>query len=96
MANDRPIERHTLRELLSHAEKLAREVSELVQGQYLPKAGEFRELSRVRRDRTHYPTLHILDNAAGRLLEVRDRMKAVLDHLHAIDERVRKERLEVK
>ena len=88
----------TLRDLLTHTEKMTRDVIETVHGQYMPKVTEFRELSRPARKKSQYPTLLGLDHAAQRVevavTDLRGLMKSVEENVAAIAERIRKERLE--
>src|SRR4051794_8773190 len=60
--DDRPIERLTLRELLTHAEKLSRDVTELAHTEFAGAVSDFRELSRPHRRKSHFPTMLAIDN----------------------------------
>ena len=59
---DRPIERMTLRQLMSHSEKLAHGVREHVTTTYFKQLGDLRELARPVRRKSHYPTVTSLKN----------------------------------
>jgi hypothetical protein len=93
---DRPLERMTLREILTQIEKRSRELTEFVHGQYLPKIGEMNELSRSYRRKSHFPTLQQIDNSIQRvekaLASLRGMTDAIAEHLRAIDERISEER----
>ena len=57
MGSDKPVRRMTLRQLLTHSEKCARDLIELVHTGFLARVVDFRELSRPVRRRSHYPKL---------------------------------------
>jgi hypothetical protein len=90
--------RMTLRDLLIHTEKMARDITESVHSQFTPKVTEFRDLTRVTRKKSQFPTLHTIDNAMHRVEvtveELRALMTAVGANVGQIAERIRKERLD--
>jgi hypothetical protein len=93
---DRPLERMTVREILTQIEKRSRELTEFVHSQYLPKIGDMNELSRSYRRKSHFPTLQQMDNAIQRvekaLAILRGMTDAIAEHLTVVDERISKER----
>jgi hypothetical protein len=94
---DKPSRRMTLRQLLTHSEKLARDLIEHVQTTLLTQVADFRELSRPVRRRSHYPTLIALQNALRKLqsaTEETNTMAELLeDELQEIREHARRERI---
>jgi hypothetical protein len=63
MKLEKPTRRMTLRELITHAEKCARDLAEHFHSNVLPHLSEFRDLNRPVRRRSHYPTLLALQNS---------------------------------
>lgn len=96
MQNDRPLQRMTLRERLTHAEKCARDLIEHIQSNLLPRHGDFRDLNRPIRRRSHYPTLLALLNCLNKLQQATDEAQELANYLHEnlqdIREHARKER----
>jgi hypothetical protein len=90
--------RMTLRDLLIHTEKMARDITESVHCQFTPKVTEFRDLARISRKKSVYPTLHTIDNAMHRVEvsveELRKLLASVEANVGAIAERIRRERLD--
>ncbi|MFO0965980.1 MAG: hypothetical protein U0793_10405 [Gemmataceae bacterium] len=66
MASDKPIRRMTLRQLLTHAEKLTRDLIDLIHTGLLARLADYRDLSRPVRRRSHYPTKIAVHNALRR------------------------------
>jgi hypothetical protein len=97
MATDKPIRRMTLRQLLTHAEKLTRDLIDLVTTGYLSRVNDFRDLSRPIRRRSHYPTMLAVHNALRKLLEVNQDVHKqagdLLEHLDAICDHANRERV---
>ena len=60
---ERPQHRMTLRQLMTHSEKVVRDLLEHLNTVLLPREQDFRDLSRPIRHRSHYPTLLALHNA---------------------------------
>jgi hypothetical protein len=89
--------RLTLRQLLTHAEKCARDLLEHFQATLLPRVSDFRELSRPVRRRSHYPTLLALQNSLNNLQEAGQQTHDMVIHLQEqlgeIRERARRERV---
>ena len=90
--------RMTLRDLLIHTEKMARDVTESVHTQLMPKVTEFRDLARTQRKKSQFPTLHTIDNSMHRVEitveELRTLMTAVDENATLIAERIKRERLD--
>src|SRR5262245_61082026 len=82
MAADRPLRRMTLRQLLIHAEKTARDIIEMVNTNYMARVTDFRDLSRPVRRRSHYPTLLAVQNALRKLMETAELAKNTCDLLN--------------
>ena len=96
MVQDKPLHRMTLRQRLTHAEKCARDLIEHLHANLLPRHGDFRDLSRPVRRRSHYPTLLALLNALKKLEQGAEETQALANYLHEnlhdIYEHARKER----
>jgi hypothetical protein len=97
MLTDRPQRRMTLRQLLTHSEKCVRDLIEHLNSVVLPRAQDFRDLSRPIRRRSHYPTLLALHNALQRLsesgAEAQQMADYVLELLEEIREHAKRERI---
>src|SRR5688572_22013599 len=97
MASDKPIRRMTLRQLLTHSEKLTRDLIDLVTTGYLSRVNDFRDLSRPVRRRSHYPTMLAVHNAMRKLLEVNQHVHEMaadlMEHLDAICDHANRERV---
>lgn len=87
----------TLRQLLTHSEKCARDLIELMQTAYMTRMSDFRDLSRPIRRRSHYPTLLALQNALRKLMETATRTQEMAASLHetleAIQDHANRERV---
>lgn len=96
MPVDRPARRMTLRQLMTHAEKCARDLIEHFQATIMPRVSDFRDLSRPVRRRSHYPTMMALMNALKKLQEAGGEAQVLADYLqeqmNAIREHARRER----
>lgn len=97
MTTEKPIRRMTLRQLLTHSEKCARDLAELVHTQFLTSVSDFRDLSRPVRRRSHYPTLVAMQNALRKLCEASEKMNQTVDflneHLDAIRDHANREKV---
>ena len=82
MASEKPVRRMTLRQLMTHAEKICRDLIEQVQTNLLNRVTDFRDLSRPVRRRSHYPTLIAVHNALNKLMETATEAKILGDYLH--------------
>lgn len=98
MVADRPIERMTLRELLTHAGKLTRDLSELANSPHQKCISDLHELSRPTRRKTQYPSIVSLQNAVHRYAESTRELNAMIatieEHLQAIWEQANRARFE--
>jgi len=87
----------TLRQLLTHSEKCARDLIELVQTGFLTRIADFRDLSRPVRRRSHYPSLLALQNSLRKVLESveqnKELTKLLNEHMEAIRDHANKERV---
>jgi hypothetical protein len=78
---DRPQRRMTLRQLMTHSEKVVRDLIEHMNTVLLPREQDFRDLSRPVRRRSHYPTMVALHNALMKLHESGDETSEMADYL---------------
>ena len=94
---DKPVRRMRLRELLTHAEKCARDLIEHFHTTMLTRMSDFRDLSRPVRRKSHYPTLIAVANALRKLQQAADETASMADylaeHLDAIKEHAGRERV---
>jgi hypothetical protein len=67
MIMERTQRRMTLRQLLTHSEKVVRDLIEHMKTEFTSRAQDYRELTRPVRRRSHYPTLIALHNALQKL-----------------------------
>ena len=97
MAADKHLRRMTLRQILTSAEKIARDLIEQMQTGFMVRASDMRDLSRPVRRRSHYPTLLAMQNALRRLTEGGDKIHGVMEelneHLEAIRDHANRERV---
>jgi hypothetical protein len=97
MTIDRPQRRMTLRQLLTHSEKVARDLIEQMHTVVLPREQDFRDLSRPVRRRSHYPTLLALHNSMTKLhqsgTETQEVAEYLVELLQEIREHARRERI---
>ncbi len=82
MGSEKPIRRMTLRQLLTHSEKCARDLADLIHTSFLSRVSEFRDLSRPVRRRSHYPTMLAMHNALRKVLESSEQMQNLAEFLH--------------
>ncbi len=96
MVNEKPVQRMTLRQRLTHVEKRARDLIEHIHAALLPRHTDFRDLTRPVRRRSHYPTLLALHNALNKLTqgaaETQDMADYLNENLQDIREHARRER----
>jgi hypothetical protein len=87
----------TLRQLMTHSEKCARDLIEHLHTVLLPREQDFRDLSRPVRRRSHYPTLLALHNALHKLhdgtVEAQQMADYLLELLQEIREHAKRERI---
>ena len=97
MPAERPARRMTLRQLLTHSEKCARDLIEHCHTTMLGRISDFRDLSRPVRRRSHYPTILALGNAMKKLLEAGQEADVLavylLEQMQEIREHARRERV---
>jgi hypothetical protein len=97
MPIDKPPRRMTLRQLMTHSEKCARDLAEHLQASLLPCVSEYRDLSRPVRRKSHYPTLVALANALKKMEQAGEESRALADYLQEnlkeIHEHARRERI---
>jgi hypothetical protein len=89
--------RPTLRQVLTEAEKGARDLITHMQAELLPRVAEFRELTRPVRRRSKFPKLIAVQNALRKLQEVAagqgNMANGLLRQMDEIHERAKQERL---
>jgi hypothetical protein len=97
MPVEKSFRRLPLRELLTDAEKRARDLAEHLHVTWLARATDLRDLSRPVRRRSHYPTLLALLNALQKFVQIDEETKGLIDNLsqelEEIREHARRERL---
>src|SRR5262245_51224889 len=97
MGAEKPIRRMTLRQLLTHSEKCARDLTDLVHTNFLGRVSDFRDLSRPVRRRSHYPTMLAMLNALKKLEDSAEQLQALADflneHLDAIRDHANREKV---
>lgn len=97
MVVERPSRRMTLRQLLTHSEKVTRDLIEHFQATMLPHVTDFRDLNRPIRRRSHYPTLVAMLNSMHKVeqshKETEDLANYLLERLQEIREHAKKERI---
>lgn len=67
MRIERPKRHMTLREHITHTEKVARDLAVFFKENLIPSIAEFRDLTRPVRRRSNYPTRQALQNNLGKL-----------------------------
>jgi hypothetical protein len=94
---ERPQRRMTLRQLMTHSEKVVRDLLEHLNSVLLPREQDFRDLTRPVRRRSHYPTLLAVHNALEKLRqgdeEARQMAEYLLELLQEIREHAKRERI---
>ena len=97
MAIDKPLRRLPLRDLMTDAEKRARDLVDHFNTTWFTRLTDLRDLSRPVRRKSHYPTLQALINAVNKLAstaEDTEKLFEVLNQeLEEIREHARRERL---
>ena len=97
MGSEKPIRRMTLRQLLTHSEKCARDLADLIHTNFMARVSDYRDLSRPVRRRSHYPTLLAMQNALRKLSESADQMQNMAEflneHLEAIRDHANREKV---
>lgn len=77
MTSQNSIRRMTLRQLLTHTDKCARDLHEQVYTTFLSQLSDFRDLSRPVRRRSHYPAMVAVQNAMRKLLQTHEEVQAL-------------------
>ncbi|HEY7308540.1 MAG TPA: hypothetical protein VH643_04160 [Gemmataceae bacterium] len=81
MISERSFRRLPLRDLLTDAEKRARDLIEHFTVTWLARVADLRDLSRPIRKRSHYPTLQALQNALHKTVETNAETRQQIEHL---------------
>jgi hypothetical protein len=82
MLAEKPPRRMTLRQLLTHSEKCSRDLIEQINGSFVPRVTDFRDLSRPVRRKSHYPTLLALINALAKLQQATTEIDGLAERLY--------------
>ncbi|HTU23689.1 MAG TPA: hypothetical protein VMG10_36970 [Gemmataceae bacterium] len=97
MITERSFRRLPLRDLLTDAEKRIRDLVEHFNVTWLARVADLRDLSRPIRKRSHYPTLHALQNALQKAVDTNAETRQIIDYLlqelNEILEHARREQL---
>ena len=97
MITDRSFRRLPLRDLLTDAEKRIRDLVEHFNVTWLARVADLRDLSRPIRKRSHYPTLHALQNTLQKAIDTNAETRQLIDYLlqelNEILEHARREQL---
>jgi hypothetical protein len=87
----------TLRQLLTHSEKCSRDLIEQINGSFVPRVTDFRDLSRPVRRKSHYPTLVAVINALNKLeqatVELDAKAEYLFEQMQAIREHAQREKI---
>lgn len=94
---ERPTRRMTLRQQLTHVEKLARDLIEHLNSTVLTQAADLRDLSRPVRKKSHFPTMLAISNALNKLStsegETAEMVEYLIEQLQEIRDRGKRERI---
>jgi len=97
MLTEKPLRRMTLRQLLTHSEKCSRDLIEQINGSFVPRVTDFRDLNRPIRRKSHYPTLFAVMNALAKLeqatTELDEMTERLYDNLQIIREHAQREKI---
>ncbi|CAN5186833.1 hypothetical protein BH10PLA2_BH10PLA2_28030 [soil metagenome] len=80
---ERPSRRMTLRQQMTHVEKLTRDMIEHVNCTLLTHISDLRDLSRPIRKKSHYPTLVAMANSLNKVTQSTAETSEFLNYLHA-------------
>ncbi len=86
---ERPQRRMTLRQLMTHSEKVVRDLMDHLNTVLMPREQDFRDLSRPVRRRSHYPTLLALHNALQKLRESDEECQQMSEYLLELLQEIR-------
>ena len=81
MALERTFRRLPLRDLITDAEKRARDAAEHINTAWLSRVTDLRDLSRPVRRKSNYPTLLALQNALQRFVQLSRETDEIMNHL---------------
>jgi hypothetical protein len=81
MQTEKPVRRMTLRELLTHTEKSARDLIDHFKGSLFVELSDLRDLSHPARRRRHRPSMLALQNALHRLQQAAEEIAVLTGHL---------------
>jgi cell division protein FtsB len=81
MISERSFRRLPLRDLMTDAEKRTRDLIEHFTATWLARVADLRDLSRPIRKRSHYPTLHALQNALNKVVQTNEETRQLIDQL---------------
>jgi hypothetical protein len=94
---ERPSRRMTLRQQMTHVEKLSRDLIEHVNSTLLANLSDLRELSRPIRKKSHYPTMIAMANSLNKVTqssaETAEFMSYLQEQLQEIRDHAQRERL---
>ncbi len=79
---ERPSRRMTLRQQMTHVEKLTRDLIEHVNSTLLTNIADLRDLSRPIRKKSHYPTLVAMANSLNKVEQTSTETTEFLDYVH--------------
>ena len=79
---ERPSRRMTLRQQMTHVEKLTRDLIEHVNSTLITNIADLRDLSRPIRKKSHYPTLVAMANSLNKVEQTTTETTEFLDYLH--------------
>jgi hypothetical protein len=89
MNNNIPVRRLTLRQILTHTDKCARDLHDHIQTTLLNNLSDFRDLSRPVRRRSHYPRMISVHNALKKVVEGHDEVQALVEQLLELLQEIR-------
>jgi hypothetical protein len=89
MTTDKPFRRLPLRDLLTDAEKRARDLGENMANNWILRLNDLKELSRPIRKRSHYPTMLALLNSFQKAEQIHQETEKLFDYLRQELESIR-------
>ncbi len=78
---ERPSRRMTLRQQMTHVEKMTRDMIEHINSTYVTNVADLRDLSRPVRKKSHYPTLVAMSNSLNKVAQSTTETSEFLDYL---------------
>lgn len=98
MVSDRPVARMTLRQLMTQAGRLTRDISELASKSFQTRLHDLHDLSRPTRRKSQYPQVVALQNGvqnyAKTARELFDMLDSLDEHIQAIRDQALRARYE--